>query len=568
MKSSDKMYLSVLQTLIGDILLSHNVRGVARDIQTLEHRVEHEGISFLTKTLPVLEAAILQGLETGTFVCPTSFKKKKGTALPRLFSGLLTYVFSEDGFLLQEYDTEALRHLRQLTCMFKKTALPHNQSAKEAQYEKYCKAEVDMAEVNRRCRNFSFNETQRQVIAGAREIIHDLCQDVNLEDLRPKNGPGSTACRSDAREKWAFDRHLPRLFSWTFGDYLYRYEPKKDHPCLTARLVEVPKDSKGPRLISMEPREYQWIQQGLWSSIERSMKRSFFGKNIRFRDSMTNGKLALQSSITRKNATIDWSSASDRLAYHLVKMLFPNRLFKAMDLASSREVEVPWQHEPVRMEKFSPMGNALCFPVESMVFYALATAATAVKYQTYLGAAAKKVHVYGDDTIVPVDVADFVIQQMESFGMAHNTQKTFSRGHFRESCGVDAWHGAVVTPRYFRGVFNGGRTCHNRRLGKKEKQNIIRIDAFADQLYLAGYWRTAEFLHVQVEEALGGLYPCVSARSPLLGRRVHYGPMPPAETYDPYLQSPTARGYVKTSPKQGWGAAIEDGYPRDRKSVV
>lgn len=570
MKSSDNMYMSVLQALLSDIQITHPIRGIERDKQTLFQRFKDEGLGFLTKTIPLLDDALLQGLETGNFKCPTSFHKKKGTALPALWHGLLSYIFDRNGCLREEADIEAIRHLRQLCCLFKKAAIPHSKSAKEVQYEKYCQAETDMAKVNRQIRKWNLDPDTCWVIHKARIIIQNLCSDVDLEALRPKNGPGSTSCRSSNPEKWVFDRKLARKFEWMFGEYLYRYNPIKPHPGEHARLVEVPKDSRGPRLISMEPREYQWIQQGIWRSIEQSILHTkYFGRNIRFRDAETNGRLALESSMTRVNATIDWSSASDRIAHQLVKFLFPRPLFEAMETCSSRDVEVPWQSEPMHMEKFAPMGNALCFPVESMIFYALAVASIAHKRGTHnLTKIAKQVHVFGDDTIVPVSDAPAVISAMEKLGMVHNCRKTFIHGFFRESCGVDAYKGENITPRYFRGAMDLRRTCHGRKLSKDGQINVIKIDAFADQLYKSSYWMTANFLHSAAEEALGGIYPSVSSRSAVLGRKVHYGDLPAYDAYDVALQRPVVRGFVKQSPKASWGEHSQDGYPRLLRNLI
>lgn len=64
-----------------------------RDTKTLEHRLSHEGPSFFCKTLPLLPKALDSALLSGTFLCPTSFKRKKGTKLPCLFYGLFRRIF-------------------------------------------------------------------------------------------------------------------------------------------------------------------------------------------------------------------------------------------------------------------------------------------------------------------------------------------------------------------------------------------------------------------------------------------------------------------------------------------
>jgi hypothetical protein len=92
------------------------------------------------------------------------------------------------------------------------------------------------------------------------------------------------------------------------------------------------------------------------------------------------------------------------------------------------------------------MGSALCFPVESLVFWGIAVA-TIWKIVGDRDLAAQKVYVYGDDIIVANDYAEEVMLQLEKCGLKVNTDKSAYGDHFfRESCGVDAWKGFDVTP--------------------------------------------------------------------------------------------------------------------------
>lgn len=91
------------------------------DLKKIEGRVEHEGLSFLTITLPTFckdfERSLDQGLVTPDLFC--SFAKKG--SLPRLFGGLTELVFDRgSGRLLDEPDVTAIFFIRQITLMFKK----------------------------------------------------------------------------------------------------------------------------------------------------------------------------------------------------------------------------------------------------------------------------------------------------------------------------------------------------------------------------------------------------------------------------------------------------------------
>jgi hypothetical protein len=88
------------------------------------------------------------------------------------------------------------------------------------------------------------------------------------------------------------------------------------------------------------------------------------------------------------------------------------------------------------------MGNATTFPVQSLVFWAICCAS--LQYHGFHQPGA--VFVFGDDIIIPTQAAEFIVDDLESFGLVVNRTKSFWRGAFRESCGVDAFNGVNVTP--------------------------------------------------------------------------------------------------------------------------
>ncbi len=85
-----KSPLTLLLSLLDDLSrLNPDVKGLKRDIITLESRFEHEGYGFLTITLPTLGQAFTQGLAARRFTCPPNFKSVRGGRIPRLFFGYL-----------------------------------------------------------------------------------------------------------------------------------------------------------------------------------------------------------------------------------------------------------------------------------------------------------------------------------------------------------------------------------------------------------------------------------------------------------------------------------------------
>jgi hypothetical protein len=85
---------------------------------------------------------------------------------------------------------------------------------------------------------------------------------------------------------------------------------------------------------------------------------------------------------------------------------------------------------------------------------------------------------------------------LNQFGFKVNTHKSFWKGNFRESCGMDAYSGIDVTPTYMRRLLPVDRT---------DSHGVASTVALANQFYLKGMWRTAKFLRKVVEDLLGSL---------------------------------------------------------------
>jgi hypothetical protein len=169
-------------------------------------------------------------------------------------------------------------------------------------------------------------------------------------------------------------------------------------------------------------------------------------------DQTQNGSLALESSRTGEFATIDLKDASDLISWGLVKYLFNKENVRYLAASRAMYVRTP-EGELVKLHMFAPMGSAMCFPVESLVFWCVAAAAIyvqrSVSYRHLLGGSVGKflrsnlseVFVFGDDVLVRTESCKFVCECFEALGFKPNYQKTFARGFYRESCGVDAYNG-------------------------------------------------------------------------------------------------------------------------------
>jgi hypothetical protein len=225
----------------------------------------------------------------------------------------------------------------------------------------------------------------------------------------------------------------------------------EDEPA--AKVVFVPKDSRGPRLISEEPREFMYIQQGLMAKLYDTVERQpAIAGQIGFTDQTRNQEMAKQASIDGCHATLDLKEASDRVSVELVARLFPANWTECLMASRSLRTILPDGTE-VPLNKFAPMGSACCFPVEAICFWAIALAAIDPG-QSYINRLFKgrlkkddmRISVFGDDIIVPTEHAQTVAGALEAVGLKVNRDKSFWNGFFRESCGGDYFNGHNVTP--------------------------------------------------------------------------------------------------------------------------
>lgn len=236
--------------------------------------------------------------------------------------------------------------------------------------------------------------------------------------------------------------------------------------------------------------------------------------HINFTDQSINRHMALTSSVTKEYSTIDLSDASDRVLNKLVAPLFSSNEDLRDAIQACRSLRANVNGEIIPLAKFASMGSALCFPIEAMVFYAIcvlghirATQKT-ISYESVKNAS-KEVYVYGDDIIVPAYATPVVMQTLSSFCLRVNVQKSFVNGHFRESCGCDAYNGIDVTPVYVR--------RHLKR-DKTDVPSIVSNIETANQFARKGYWRSFDRIKTICEREYK--FPYVGERSEALGWRL------------------------------------------------
>lgn len=493
-----------------------------RDELTVSRRIEHEGISFLTITLPTLATFLERGLERGSVADLTLLEFQTRKTLPILFRGLFLQVFEEtSGALLHEPSIEAIACIRQVCLMWKKIHLPCEDNRIADAFSSYVECDkevlVDLPDL------YYFKYVSG-VLWG--ETLGALSEKIVSLGLVPKHGPGATAERISGNQKYALRTWHTRLedlfpldaYGFPMGaagtdlyDGIDFLEPGDEPP---VRVISVPKTLKTPRIIAIEPVCMQYVQQAICEGLVAALENgALTGGRINFANQGVNQFLAKWGSKTQLNATLDLSEASDRVSSRLVwEMLEAVPLVReAVFACRSTSADVPG-HGVIELNKFASMGSALCFPIEAMVFYTVILAGImksldAPATPSTIYKLSKDVYVYGDDIIVPIGQVQAAIESLELFGLKINYRKSFWTGKFRESCGMDAYDGARVTPTYLRRMLPDSR---------RDTAEIVSAISFANQLYAEGFWITARAVRELVDSLVGPL-PIVQDTSPGLG---------------------------------------------------
>lgn len=534
MKSNVSDYLEVVTCVYDDAVAkcTANVSDL-RDLETIRSRVESEGLSFLTITLPKFCDDFQKSLSQG-FVDSKSFRSfRKFRAIPSFLRGMLSQIFDcetgriyEQNSLTERSTTIIVDAIRQVCLAFKKMEF-------ECAPARVASVLSDFVQIEQSFQTFNLPDSDLQEFSLVSSMIWDnLFYGKNVDEFVPRHGPGATAERISGNRKYRWLRwheRLERFFPFLGMGLSINAHQNREFELVTfvpeteeqpVRVVTVPKTMKGPRVIAIEPVCVQYVQQAIRSYLYDAIEEyPLTAGHINFRDQSINQRIAMTSSDDGRYATIDLSEASDRVPRSLALMMFRSNpdVMDAIDACRSMNATLP-SGEKLPLEKFASMGSALCFPVESMYFYTICVIALLrgmnlpVTFRN-IRKAARDVYVYGDDLIVPSAYAVTVLDHLQKYNCKVNVNKTFLTGKFRESCGVDAYAGQVVTPTYIRKPLPRSR---------QQPSDILSWTATANLFYKKGFWRTSACMFKHVERILGSL-PYVQDDSPALGRMSFLG---------------------------------------------
>lgn len=205
------------------------------------------------------------------------------------------------------------------------------------------------------------------------------------------------------------------------------------------KLTLVPKTFKALRVIMPNTTIGSYMSYGIGEMIRKRLKRK--GYDIRTLQ-QRHKYLARSASVHSLWATADLSSASDSITGALLKRLLPPDWFEVLDSHRIGKVTLP-DGSCIESSTFCTMGIGYTFPLQTLVFLSLLKAIEAYYFPRN---DRRTISVYGDDLIYASRMHDFVQFHFQKFGFVLNVDKTFSTGHFRESCGGDYYHGVDVRP--------------------------------------------------------------------------------------------------------------------------
>jgi hypothetical protein len=541
------------------------------DFKTVMARTKHEGLSFLTITLPDFGKAFEICLDQGQ-VCPhlfPAFKAGRGGPHPVFLGGYLGRVFDRtSGELLDDPCVDSILAIRQLTLMFGKILLPCSDARVRDAIRGYVECEQDVRERDRERTPFEYESFHRMSRMLYASMLAKVDKKIHDHEYVPKHGPGSTADGLMGNQKYDLRQWTSRLEeifpvgemllpNWSYYDLLDEIdilEPGREEP---VEVLDVPKTLKTPRIIAREPTAMMYAQQAIKELIEDGIKGSYpINSMIGTDDQEPNKLMAREGSLNSTLATLDLSEASDRVSNELIRTMMSDHpyLDRAVQASRSRSARVPG-HGVIPLAKFASMGSALTFPLEAMVFLtvtllgieqALNSTLAPRDVQQFVG----QVRIYGDDIIIPVDYVDCVVRQLETFGFKVNERKSFWNGKFRESCGGDYYAGSDVSIVRVRNVLPSRRT---------DATGVISMVSLRNQLYFHGYWGTVKWLDEEIRRVIKH-FPTVLPTSPVQGRHSVLGYE--TQFVDDRLHAPFVRGYVVSNriPKnslEGPGALLK-----------
>ncbi len=467
------------------------------------------------------------------------------STIPRLFKGLYLLVFDKSGELRAGLDPQAVMWLRQLfyCCKRYRTDCDPTYTFRSVDEFFQTDREVSPGSLNWDGDDFSTDtisdlhigdrfstvllpdDLLRETYGSTSPLLDSNCADAiqfvadvvtaevggfNAYDWRARHGPGAVADAKGVADKYLFPSWPAKLDAvfpyadWAFSSHgvwadsvIHEGSSLSSDNEVPAKLIAVPKEFTKPRLIASEPTAHQWCQQVIRDFLMDRVQETSIRHTVNFRSQERNARLALLASHTGSHGTIDLSSASDRISCYVVERLFRR---SPTLVTAFHSVRTRWIRNDIdkkspkleRLRKFSTMGSALTFPVQTYLFSMIAIGCLlSVRKLPWSSSSierlSREVRVFGDDIIVPSDVMDLVQETLCTLGLRVNRNKTYGTGKFRESCGCEAYDGHDVT-----------RISVNTTPVVSKPESVVSSVDTHNNFLMKGYVRTADYLKRRV----------------------------------------------------------------------
>lgn len=378
----------------------------------------------LTQALPSVGSDLILALSKGSYVNNSPFRSSDRSPLPALFIELLLPIFDRSGYIRENVDAKHIIQARQCLMTYYKFVLPFKDSVREDAYTKFI-------ELDKQVKTDHFLN-----IDLIKPIFLSLLPD-NPWDIRPRYSSGATnTANVDNYAKREINRIDKNIALSPYASLLYGRLKTRD-PVVMPRIVKftlVPKDSRGPRGISMEPHENMALALGVYYKIIDHQERycNISRGRINYRDQRINQSAAYLGSVFDTLSTIDLKDASDLISWPLIEKLLEGTDWQyAINILRATHVDVGGS--VIELNKFGNMGSPLTFVMLATTIFSIISANVT-----------DNLYVYGDDVIVPAIYAEQSCHALEAYGLAINWNKSFIKGPFKESCGADFYKGSLV----------------------------------------------------------------------------------------------------------------------------
>lgn len=341
----------------------------------------------------------------------------------------------------------------------KNPRLPTNIDKREVAIKKFRASEAQCRDTNDRLTKLhnleiSLEPDVHSAIHHAREYIREVLGPLTRSKLsyaesKMAFGPGATTSLSGVVTQGTkySSRVLdatPRVASIRSAGFPALWRETAKDICLrrSSKLTTVPKNAKTDRVICIEPDLNIFVQKGVGALLRKQLL--YAGLDLSTQEV---NQMYAQMAHEWDLCTLDLSSASDTISRETVWHLLPDTWAELLYFCRVDSTSI--DGEEVQLEKWSSMGNGYTFELETLIFIGVVRGCLRAA-----NISDPRTTAYGDDLIFPNSIRELVTRTLSFLGFSVNSEKSFGRGRFHESCGADFFDGVNVRPIFFRSDYH------------------------------------------------------------------------------------------------------------------